>query len=79
MTENREKEETPLRQRFKSGGRAVNSYANARGISRHSLSKVLDGVYTGQRNDKHVRKVIEALADDGIWTAPLPWDNQEAS
>lgn len=72
-------ENTTMRERFESTGRSINSYARAHGLSRFSLSGVLDGIYTGKRKDKHVVRVIEQLHADGIWTEPLPWDDAPAA
>lgn len=72
-------EESNMRERFKSTGRSITSYAKAHDLSRFSLSNVLDGVYTGRRRDKHVVRVILQLHKDGIWTEPLPWDDAPAA
>jgi len=72
-------EKLSMREHFESTGRSITSYARAHGLSRFSLSNVLDGVYTGRRRDKHVVRVIEQLHKDGIWTEPLPWDDASAA
>jgi hypothetical protein len=73
-----QKEQT-MRERFDSSGRSVVKYANAHGLSHHTVSRVLDGIYTGKRRDKNVVKVIEQLHADSIWIEPLPWDDTQTA
>ncbi|WP_419768552.1 hypothetical protein [Arcobacter sp.] len=72
--------EMTLKERFDSRGFSPMAYSRAYKVDRTTLTRVLDGTLTGEKESPRsggVRKIFAQLKKDKIWIGPLPWEKEK--